>query len=219
MPQAPFVDFYDVLQLSPNATAETVERVYRLLAKRYHPDNQDSGDSRRFAEVHDAFLTLSDPERRAQYDVVYEQQRGQLWKIFDQQSASDGRNEDRRVFHGVLSLLYVAKRRDPHKGGMGVVNLERLLGVPQQHLDFPLWYLKKRGWIELLDNGQLAITVDGVDKVASQDLELPADRLLPASSLADHGAASTNGNGAHTEDTREPSSPGVAVGGGRVAVN
>ena len=40
----PFVDYYEVLQLSQTANADTVERVYRLLAKRYHPDNRETGD-------------------------------------------------------------------------------------------------------------------------------------------------------------------------------
>ena len=58
MSQRPFVDFYEILQLSPNASAETLERVYRLLAKRYHPDNQLTGDAEKFSELQQAFETL-----------------------------------------------------------------------------------------------------------------------------------------------------------------
>jgi len=174
----PFVDHYEVLQLSPRAGAETVERVFRLLAKRYHPDNPDTGDADRFAQVHEAYEVLSDPERRAAYDVVYDEKRALQWKIYDQRSAVDGREEDRRTLHAVLSLLYVERRRDPESGGMGILTLERILGVPEQHLQFPLWYMKQHGWIEALDTGQLAITVEGVDKLADTDLTLPEDRLL-----------------------------------------
>ena len=179
----PFVDYYEALQLSANATAETLERVYRLLAKRYHPDNQTTGDAQKFAEVHTAFQVLADPERRAEYDVRYDEQRGEQWKIFDQKSAGNDREEDRRLFHGILSLLYIARRRDPHSGGLGAVTLEKMLGCPQQHLEFPLWYLKERGWIQILDSGQLAITVEGIDKLSTKDLALPKDRLLAESSL------------------------------------
>ena len=183
MNQRPFVDYYEVLQLSPNATAETVERVYRLLAKRYHPDNQSSGDAATFAHVHEAFQVLSDPEARAAYDVKYDENRSLQWRIFDQESASDGRQQDRRVFHGILSLLYIARRRDPHAGGLGAISLERLLGISQQDLEFALWYMRQRGWVEVLDTGQLAITVEGVDKLAGKELAVPADRLLAESSL------------------------------------
>lgn len=187
MTQRPFVDHYETLQLSQNANVETVERVYRLLAKRYHPDNQDTGNAEHFAAVQEAYEVLSNHERRAQYDVAYDQHRSLQWKVFDQGSATEGREGDRRLFHAILSLLYVARRRDVVQGGLGIVSLERMLGVPTQHLEFPVWYLKQKGWIEKLDNGQLTITVDGVDKLANKELDLPADRLLPESSLVEPG--------------------------------
>jgi curved DNA-binding protein CbpA len=180
-----FIDYYEVLELSPNATAEMVERVYRVLAKRYHPDNQDSGDPIRFAELRAAYELLSDPTGRAGYDVKYEENRALTWKIFKQEGANDRRADDRRLFHGLLSVLYIARRRDPLTGGLGVVTLERMLGCPRQHLEFPIWYLKQRGWIERLESGYLAITADGVDKLGSDDLSLPANRLLEETS-ADH---------------------------------
>lgn len=179
----PFVDLYEMLQLSPNASGETIERVYRLLAKRYHPDNQDTGNAQKFSEVHNAYDVLSDATRRAAYDVSYEQFRGETWRVFDQGAATDDRDNDQRLFQAILSLLYAARRRDPHQGGMGAVTLEKTLGCPREHLEFPIWYLKARGWVETLDNGQFAITVEGIDKVTGQPYELSADRLLPESSL------------------------------------
>ena len=175
----PFVDFYEVLQLSPRATAETIERVYRLLAKRYHPDNTVTGDAARFSEVHEAYSVLVDAERRAAYDVKYDEAQGTQWKIFDQKTAGDGREEDRRILHAIMSLLYVERRRDPARGGLGAIVIERTLGVPEEHLKFPLWYLKQRHWIEILDSGQIAITIDGIDRLADKDLALREDRLLP----------------------------------------
>jgi curved DNA-binding protein CbpA len=183
MTQREFVDHYEVLQLSPNANSETVERVYRLLAKRYHPDNHASGDGEMFGKVQEAYRVLSNAERRSAYDVQYDENRALQWRIFDQASASNTRQQDKRVFHGILSLLYIARRRDPQSGGLGAINLERLLGISQQDLEFALWYMRQRGWVEVLDTGQLAITVDGVDMLAGKDLAIPSDRLLPESSL------------------------------------
>ena len=178
-----FVDHYETLQLSPSATLEVIERVYRILAKRYHPDNQDTGDVRRFSDIQMAYETLSEPPRRAQYDVQYDYHRGQQWKIFDQESCGDEREQDRRLFHGILSLLYAARRRDPRNGTLGVVTIEAMLGCPQEHLEFPIWYLKKRAFIEVVDNGQFGITVDGVDKLVTDKLSMPLDRLLSGSSV------------------------------------
>ena len=41
-------NYYEILQVSPSADQETIERVYRLLAKRYHPDNLSTGDTNKF---------------------------------------------------------------------------------------------------------------------------------------------------------------------------
>ena len=191
MNERAFVDHNEILQLSQNADAETLERVYRMLAKRYHPDNGETGNVDRFADLQRAYAVLSNAEARASYDVQYDENRALRWKIFDQESAAEGPEHDRRLFHGILSLLYVARRHDPLRGGLGPMFLEKTLSVPQQHLAFPLWYLKQRGWLEVLDNGQLAITVSGIDRLGSRDLQIPADRLLPATSVPRDGVNPT----------------------------
>jgi curved DNA-binding protein CbpA len=100
VPDKKFVDYYEILQLSPNATAETVERVFRILAKRYHPDNHETGSATQFAELRTAYEALSDPVSRAAYDVKYEENRALTWKIFKQEDAGDARADDRRLFMG-----------------------------------------------------------------------------------------------------------------------
>jgi len=176
---AGFRDYYEILQLSPNADTETVDRVYRILVKRYHPDNQATGNEARFNDVVEAHRVLADPERRAAYDVKYDENRGTVVNVFERVSSGDGFGDDKRLFDGVLSLLYVARRRDPNHGGLGIVQIERLLGCPAEHLEFHLWYLRQKGWIERLDSGLFAITVAGIDRVVESDaLLLRRDRLL-----------------------------------------
>jgi curved DNA-binding protein CbpA len=58
-------DHYETLQISPNADPDTIHRVYRLLAQRYHPDNQETGDEKRFREINEAYAVLSDASNRA----------------------------------------------------------------------------------------------------------------------------------------------------------
>jgi hypothetical protein len=173
-----FDDYYEILQLSPNADTETIDRVYKVLARRYHPDNQDTGDPEKFSQVVTAHRVLSDSAQRSAYDVSYEENRAVL-KIFDEEAAPEGYEGDRRIFDGVLSLLYVSRRRDANKGGMGIMQMERMLGCPAQHLEFHLWYLREKGWVERLENGMLAITAGGVDRVMEQgNIFLRRDRLL-----------------------------------------
>jgi hypothetical protein len=47
---------------------------------------------------------------------------------------------------------------------MTIHELEDLLGVPREHLEFNLWYLKEGGLVTRGDNGRCAITVKGVDE-------------------------------------------------------
>jgi curved DNA-binding protein CbpA len=49
-----FTDCYEILEISRNANSETIERIFRYLALRYHPDNQDTGDLIRFGEIVEA---------------------------------------------------------------------------------------------------------------------------------------------------------------------
>ena len=55
MNQNSFFDHYEILQISPNADTETIERVYRLFAKRYHPDNSISGNPEKFNIITEAY--------------------------------------------------------------------------------------------------------------------------------------------------------------------
>jgi len=62
--------FYDVLFISPRADRELISVVYRHLAKRYHPDRDASPEAAsRMAELNEAWATLGDSVKRAQYDV------------------------------------------------------------------------------------------------------------------------------------------------------
>ena len=75
--------------------------------------------------------------------------------------------------------MYIARRRDASNGGVGIYELERLLGCPEKHMEFHIWYLREKGWIERTDSGGFAITVSGVEAVIEKQLMLRKDRLLP----------------------------------------
>lgn len=162
---AAYIDYYEVLQVSPNVDAGTIERVFRYLAKRYHPDNPGGGSPDHFDLVMKAYRVLSDQERRAAFDVQHRRQRGTQEKLVTEAADTDDLDADRILREQLLSLLYVKRRRDLLQPGIGGMELERLLDRPREVLAFHIWYLREKGWIERTEEGYLAITANGVEQV------------------------------------------------------
>jgi hypothetical protein len=172
-------DYYEVLQISPNADDETLQRVYRALAQRYHPDNQQTGNGAMFRRVLDAYQVLSDPERRARYDVDYRLLKKLQWRVFDQPSATGGVESERAKRRGILAVLYTKRRNLPQQAGMTLFELEEILGIPRDHLEFALWFLREAGLITRSDNQKYAITVRGAEHAEETGAcSAPGDRLI-----------------------------------------
>src|SRR5207244_10520229 len=83
------LDYYEILQISVNAEQETIQRVFRLLAQRFHPDNKDTGDANRFRQIRTAYDVLSDPVRRAQYDITHQQLRQARWRLVSEAARAE----------------------------------------------------------------------------------------------------------------------------------
>jgi curved DNA-binding protein CbpA len=172
------VDFYEDLQVSPNADQETIERCYRLLAKRYHPDNQVTGNNDKFSAISLANKVLSDPEKRAAYDAKYEEVQSHKLKFISTLSSSEGFENDEQIRQAILSVLYIDRRQNPLDSGIGTWRMEKFLGWPEKILEFHIWYLKEKGWIQRVETGGYAITANGVEVVEENGLILGKDRLL-----------------------------------------
>jgi curved DNA-binding protein len=88
-----FRDYYALLGVNKNASADDIKKAYRGLARKYHPDLNpgDNVAEAKFKEITEANEVLSDPEKRNQYDKF-----GQYWKQSEQPS-NNTRSTTRRT--------------------------------------------------------------------------------------------------------------------------
>ena len=157
-------DYYEVLQVSASAELETIHRVYRLLAQRFHPDNRETGNASRFRLISDAYGVLSNPEERARYDILHQQQKQDRWKLVS--TGGDAENDfemEQSVRLTVLEVLYTKRRMEPREPAVFSLDLEGMIGRPREHLEFTIWFLGQKKFVSRDDNSRLIITAEGVE--------------------------------------------------------
>ena len=177
-------DYYEALQISPNADLDTIQRVYRMMAQRFHPDNAETGNQAAFQLILQAYRVLSDPEKRAEYDARHRAATEVRWRIFDkpESSAGSGIEEEKKKRWALLSALYMKRKNDPEKPGMRVRDFSALLGCPTEHLRFALWYLRGKSLIMNEDQGFITITPEGAEEIeqASPDVLPKMPKMIEA---------------------------------------
>jgi curved DNA-binding protein CbpA len=159
------IDYYEALQISPNADADTIQRVFRLLAQRFHPDNTETGDANRFRALHEAYSVLSVPEKRAQYDIHHQALRQERWRFTATAKGGTDVEIEQQLRSTVLEILYARRRAEPDNPSFSPYELSQLTGQPREHLEFTNWYLIQKKFVTRDDQSRLTITVDGVDFV------------------------------------------------------
>jgi len=81
-------NYYDILQVNKNASPEIIEKAFKTLAKKYHPDLQAEENKKQseelFKEINEAYEVLSDKEKKKKYDqYLFEKEQAQRQETTD----------------------------------------------------------------------------------------------------------------------------------------
>jgi molecular chaperone DnaJ len=181
-------NYYELLQISPNAEQLVITKIYRLLAAYYHPDNKQTGDEEKFKSVLKAYEVLSDPAKRSRYNMELGQgainnaqprpeapapggtnrSREEIKAKFGGEDAGDEGLSERELRKLMLMVLYDVRRNSPGNPQVSMLVLAELLGCPIENLEFSNWYLKEKGYIRISESADFSITIAGVDYVESE---------------------------------------------------
>lgn len=112
-------NYYDILGISKDADDKQIQRAYRKLAHKYHPDSNDSKEAEeKFKKINEAYNVLKDPEKRKAYN-----QYGHAWEQGQAYNAQDfsswGGDEDilKSVFESIFRANSAGGARGSTRGG------------------------------------------------------------------------------------------------------
>ena len=205
------LDYYDFLQISPHAEADTIHRVFRFLAARLHPDNPESGDPEKFHLLKKAYDVLSNPTLRADYDLTRENEVHQpvpLSNSIDFMDSVEG-ELNRRL--ALLALLYFRRRAYPWSPEVTLTEVETRMGFPRDYLEFTTWYLQKKAYITRADNSAFTLTAEGVDFVETQRANIPTLNKLLTNNAGPSSAGSEATGHAHASPRKPIIVPPVSA--------
>ncbi|MGA3046670.1 MAG: J domain-containing protein [Terracidiphilus sp.] len=191
------LNYYEFLQISPNAEPETIHRVFRFLAARLHPDNPETGDADRFSQLKQAYDVLSSPALRAEYDASYKKDEDEPDPLSNSVDFMDSLEGELNRRLGLLALLYQRRRTNPALPEVSLMEVEMRMGFPRDYLEFTTWYLLKKGYITRADNSAFTLTAEGVDFVESQRASVPVLNKLLTSGATPSAADKRGGGSAH----------------------
>ena len=180
------VDYYEVLQVSRRADADTIRRVYHLMAQRYHPDNRETGNDELFRQVVKANEVLSDPARRAAFDLQLASHDQARLHLFENWQGTQGVQAEVVKRQAILRLLYNQRFTEAERPWIVLRDFENLMGCPREHLEFSFWVLREGKLVTRGDNARYEITYQGVAAVEAEEAGAQPPAIFPLLAAPPH---------------------------------
>jgi curved DNA-binding protein CbpA/MinD-like ATPase involved in chromosome partitioning or flagellar assembly len=177
-------DHYEFLRLSPRADRDSIERVYRTLSERFHPENSGAGDAGAFQRLKKAWEILSNDAERAKYNAARQAALSKRFSLRGQEFFDGLKGAQNRRL-AVLCLLYRQRIAAHESPGLAVVDLEQVTGCASEELTSSLWYLCEKNWAAIGDLSDYSITADGFDIVEREAQDVQEFRALATLSWYD----------------------------------
>ena len=180
------VDYYEALQVSRRADADTIRRVYHLMAQRYHPDNRETGNDELFRQIVKANEVLSDPARRAAFDLQLASHDQARLHLFENWQGTRGVQAEVVKRQAILRLLYNQRFSDAERPWIVLRDFENLMGCPREHLEFSFWVLREGKLVTRGDNARYEITYQGVAAVEAEEAGGQPPAIFPLLTAPPH---------------------------------
>ena len=164
MKKPEFQDHYAILGVGMKASSGEIADAYQVLAREFHPNTPRTGDRMKFAKINAAYEVLSDPAARAEFDKLFRTTApDHAAPQFSGEPFFAAIVDEPRRRLAILCVLYDHRRHHPGRPALSFRELESLMTLATDELNFALWFLKQRGLAVVDDKSSIQITVEGMD--------------------------------------------------------
>ena len=183
-----FQDHYEVLELDPKASLETIVQAYAAFSAKYHPDNLETADPVKYDAVILAHEVLTDTMLRREFDKIKGVDADKEVFQFSGLAFFDALGRESSLRVAMLCVLYDRRRTSPSKPTYSLRQLAAILDASVDEMALAIWYLKQRSFAISDDKSNLQITVDGMESLEtdrpSPDVVMPFIKTSAISNVA-----------------------------------